>query len=64
MWGILWTAAYLMMLVTVGWISVVNTGGNTATDANSKYGAPIILMIIGAVLIVPNLVFIVTSKRF
>jgi len=47
------------MLITVGWITVVNTKGENSMDINSKYGPPIMMMIIAAALFFPNLFFII-----
>ena len=47
------------MLVTVGWIAVINTGGETTTDANGKYGPPIMMMIIGAMSVFLSIFFII-----
>ena len=55
---ILWIAGYILMLVTVDRISEINTSGETTTDVNSKYGPPIIMIIIASVLGSLFLVFI------
>ena len=47
----MWFVAYIVMILTLGWISMVNTGGETNTDVHGKFGPPIMLMIMGALFV-------------
>ena len=58
---VMWIVAFIVMVLTIFWIGKVNTNGETTTDAYSKFGVPIIIMIVGTIFVFLNIFFLLIN---